>query len=67
MRRPNLAVSTDLMVGFPGETPEEFEETLRFLREEEFSRVHIFPYSPREDQSSPAPQSTLPEGKGGPG
>lgn len=47
-RRPNLAVSTDLMVGFPGETPEEFEETLRFLREEEFSRVHIFPYSPRE-------------------
>lgn len=46
--RPNLAVSTDLMVGFPGETPEEFAETLRFLREEEFSRVHIFPYSPRE-------------------
>jgi threonylcarbamoyladenosine tRNA methylthiotransferase MtaB len=46
--RPGLAVSTDLMVGFPGETEEEFAETLRFLREEKFSRVHIFPYSARE-------------------
>ncbi len=46
--RPGLAVSTDVMVGFPGETEEEFGETLNFLRDQEFSRVHIFPFSPRE-------------------
>lgn len=46
--RPGLAVTTDLMVGFPGETEADFEETLNFLRAVGFSRVHIFPYSLRE-------------------
>lgn len=54
--RPGLAVSTDLMVGFPGETEEEFGETINFLREQEFSRVHIFPFSPREG----TPAATMP-------
>ncbi|NLW10325.1 MAG: tRNA (N(6)-L-threonylcarbamoyladenosine(37)-C(2))-methylthiotransferase MtaB [Firmicutes bacterium] len=45
---PDLAVSTDLMVGFPGESEEEFQETLDFLEKQEFSRVHVFPFSPRE-------------------
>lgn len=46
--RPGLALTTDLMVGFPGETEADFEETLNFLQAVGFSRVHIFPYSLRE-------------------
>jgi len=45
--RPGAAISTDAMVGFPGETEEQFQQTARFLRELGFSRVHVFPYSPR--------------------
>lgn len=44
---PDLAVSTDVMVGFPGETEEEFEASYRFIEEMAFSRLHVFPYSPR--------------------
>ena len=40
-------ITTDLIVGFPGETEEEFEETLAFLRKCAFSAMHIFPYSKR--------------------
>jgi threonylcarbamoyladenosine tRNA methylthiotransferase MtaB len=46
--RPGLALTTDLMVGFPGETEEDFVETLNFLQAVGFSRIHIFPYSLRE-------------------
>jgi len=46
--RPGLAVTTDLMVGFPGETEADFVETLNFLQAVGFTRVHIFPYSLRE-------------------
>lgn len=44
---PDLAISTDLIVGFPGETEYEFQESLDFVREIEFSRLHVFPYSQR--------------------
>lgn len=44
---PQIAITTDLIVGFPGETEHEFEETLRFVTEMQFSRAHIFPYSAR--------------------
>lgn len=44
---PGCAVTTDLIVGFPGETEEEFSETLDFMREIGFSQMHIFPYSRR--------------------
>jgi len=43
------AITTDLIVGFPGETEEEFQETLLFLRKCAFSSMHIFPYSRRPD------------------
>ena len=43
------SISTDVMVGFPGEKREHFENTLRFCEQAGFSRTHIFPYSPRED------------------
>ena len=44
---PGLAVTTDLIVGFPGETRDEFTESLAFVQETEFSRAHVFPYSLR--------------------
>lgn len=44
----NAAVTTDIIVGFPGETEEEFETTLEFVKSAGFAKVHIFPYSPRE-------------------
>ncbi len=44
---PNLSLSTDIIVGFPGETEEEFEETLSMLREVKYENVYSFKYSPR--------------------
>ena len=45
---PGCAITTDIIVGFPGETEEEFAETLAFAREVKLSRIHVFPYSRRE-------------------
>jgi tRNA A37 methylthiotransferase MiaB len=45
---PDAAVTTDVIVGFPGESEAEFLETLVFCRETAFSRIHVFPYSRRE-------------------
>ncbi len=44
---PGVAITTDVIVGFPGETDAEFEASRRFVEEAEFARVHVFPYSPR--------------------
>lgn len=45
---PDLALTTDVMVGFPGETEEQFENTLKTVRRAGFSRLHVFKYSPRK-------------------
>lgn len=45
---PNVGITTDIIVGFPGETDEEFDETCNFVDEIGFSRIHVFPYSPRK-------------------
>jgi threonylcarbamoyladenosine tRNA methylthiotransferase MtaB len=45
---PDVAITTDVIAGFPGETEEEFAETLEFVREIGFAGGHIFTYSPRE-------------------
>jgi threonylcarbamoyladenosine tRNA methylthiotransferase MtaB len=45
---PVGGLTTDINVGFPGETEDEFEESMRVAREAEFSAIHVFPYSPRE-------------------
>lgn len=52
----NPALTTDLIVGFPGETEEEFEQTLVFIRSCGFSAMHIFPYSRRKG----TPAASLP-------
>jgi threonylcarbamoyladenosine tRNA methylthiotransferase MtaB len=46
-RVPEVAITTDLIIGFPGETETEFEESLRFTETMNFARVHVFPYSSR--------------------
>lgn len=45
---PNVNFTTDVIVGFPGETDEEFNQTYKFLKEIEFYKMHIFKYSPRK-------------------
>ncbi len=45
---PEVAITTDIMTGFPGETEEEFAETIRFAGEISFARMHVFKYSPRK-------------------
>ena len=44
----DVNLTTDIIVGFPGETEEEFEKTYKFLKEIKFYKMHIFKYSPRE-------------------
>ena len=44
---PGCAITTDMIVGFPGETEEEFEKSLSFIRQCRFADMHIFPYSKR--------------------
>lgn len=55
-KMPLAAITTDLIVGFPGETEEFFQGTLTFLCEIEFSRIHIFKFSPRDG----TPAATMP-------
>lgn len=45
--RPDIAITTDVIVGFPGESEEEWKETLDFCRKAGFAEIHVFPFSPR--------------------
>lgn len=45
---PNAAITTDIIVGFPGETDEDFEKTLKFVDKIQFSKIHVFKYSNRK-------------------
>jgi len=46
-KNPDIAITTDIIVGFPGENNYSFQETIKFAREMKFSKIHIFPYSER--------------------
>ena len=46
---PNIAFTTDVIVGFPGETDEEFQATYDFIKKVNYSQLHVFPYSPRKN------------------
>ncbi|NLY21629.1 MAG: tRNA (N(6)-L-threonylcarbamoyladenosine(37)-C(2))-methylthiotransferase MtaB [Tissierellia bacterium] len=46
---PQAGITTDIIVGFPSETDEDFEDTLKYVRDIEFSKVHVFKYSMRKN------------------
>jgi len=58
---PDTGVSTDFIVGFPGETEADFEETLSLVREVEFDQAYIFKYSPRRDTPAAAMPGQVPQ------
>ena len=45
--RPNISITTDVIVGFPGETDEMFEKTIDTCKKLKFTKIHVFPYSER--------------------
>lgn len=45
---PNISITTDVIVGFPGESEEEFEETYNFIKKVNFAELHVFPFSARK-------------------
>ena len=57
---PNAAMTTDIMVGFPGETDEEFQENLAFAKEIGFAKVHVFAYSRRPGTKASDAPNQLP-------
>lgn len=46
--RPNIAITTDVIVGFPGESEEDFQETIDTCKKLKFAKIHVFPYSERK-------------------
>ncbi|HEX5222787.1 MAG TPA: tRNA (N6-isopentenyl adenosine(37)-C2)-methylthiotransferase MiaB [Verrucomicrobiae bacterium] len=59
--KPGIGVTSDIIVGFPGETEADFEETLSLCREVEFDNAYLFKYSPRRDTPAAAMPDQLPE------
>lgn len=57
---PGIAISTDLIVGFPGESAAQFESSLSFVREMGFARLHVFPFSARPGTAAAAMPGQLP-------
>ena len=58
---PGLGLTTDVMVGFPGESEEAFERSRRFVEEMQFSRLHVFRYSPRPRTEAAGLPDQVPE------
>ena len=58
---PHIAISTDVIVGFPGETEDLFRESLDFAEGMRFSRMHVFPYSPRKGTPAAEMEGQLPD------
>ncbi len=57
---PDLALTTDILVGFPGETEAEFAKSLAFVEEQNFARLHVFPYSERKGTAATCLPHPLP-------
>ena len=58
---PNVQLTTDVIVGFPGETEEDFQETCDFVRRAGFLMIHVFPYSKRKGTVAAEMKGQLPE------
>jgi threonylcarbamoyladenosine tRNA methylthiotransferase MtaB len=58
---PDLNLTTDVIVGFPGETDADFEDSLDFIREIGFTRLHVFPYSKRPGTAAAMMEGHLPK------
>ena len=58
---PGVAITTDIIVGFPGETDREFAESMEFCRKMEFARIHVFPFSARSGTEAAAMPGQVPE------
>jgi tRNA-2-methylthio-N6-dimethylallyladenosine synthase len=59
--RPGMGLTSDIIVGFPGETEADFAETLSLCREVEFDNAYLFKYSPRKDTPAAAMPDQIPE------
>jgi threonylcarbamoyladenosine tRNA methylthiotransferase MtaB len=49
---PEVSITTDIMVSFPGESDEEFEQSYSFCRQASFANIHVFPFSPRPETAA---------------
>lgn len=58
---PDMAVTTDIIVGFPGEDEAEFAESLAFVERMAFARLHVFPFSPRPGTPAARMEGQVPE------
>ena len=57
---PQVALTTDIIVGFPGETEQDFEESYEFAKEIGFAKIHVFPYSPKKGTPAAERKDQLP-------
>jgi threonylcarbamoyladenosine tRNA methylthiotransferase MtaB len=57
---PDLNLGTDLMVGFPGERPEDFEATVDLVKKLDFGYLHVFPFSPRPNTPAMLMEDSVP-------
>ncbi|SHE92207.1 tRNA (N(6)-L-threonylcarbamoyladenosine(37)-C(2))-methylthiotransferase MtaB [Alkalibacter saccharofermentans] len=58
---PDASITTDVMVGFPGETEEDFQETVEYVKKVAFSALHVFKYSKREGTPAAKYENQIPE------
>ena len=58
---PDVAITTDVIAGFPGETDAEFKETVEFCRKIKFARIHIFPFSSRPGTEAASMTGQVPD------
>lgn len=58
-RMPDITVTSDIIVGFPGETEEDFRESYAFAEEIGFAKIHVFPYSPKRGTPAAARKDQL--------
>ena len=59
--RPDISLTTDVIVGFPGETEEDFLDTINFCKKIKFTKIHVFPYSRRKVTKADLMDEQIPE------